>query len=779
MRGPARRRRGWALALAASAAAWLLPAPAQGGADPTDLTARVDELSLEELMKVRISPFDLFVAKDRGYQAFTSVTATRLDTPIRDLPFPLQAFTRSFIEDQQPATIYDVARYSPSVTYRSNDFNEGNANLAIRGFAVGTTPSSAQVLRDGFQGPPVVDFPNVARLEIVKGPSSFLYGQVAPGGIVNLITKSPEPTPGAAASVRVGAYGAYRFEGDVTGPLWKTLFFRATGSFDQDIHYWHPYDAHSYDLAPALAWRPARWLTLTVKHELYAKREGPQLMQKPGYARQSGVVPTPSDPNLAGVSVPGLPSDWNGMSNDDFRNSDTATFSATLDVEILDHWSARASYVHGKYDIDAVFSGNFGISQAFPFAQGRRFRRQRYTTWSDTFDVGLTGRYDFPLFTARLLFGAQYVDKRFDTVAGQTPNDPAFGPVASPLPNWDLRDPSTWDRSAPSLSSISPTGSATTQFKDRGAHGGLTLGFLDGRLLALVGARLTEAESQATNRLTATMEPRFSTRKVTPQYGLLYTVVPGFSLFATYAESFVPVPTVLNVRNVDTVPAQPTHGRGVDAGIKLAFFDGRVTGTATAFQIRNSNIVNEFSELDPATGTQLFTKVQSGEQRSTGVELDAMLVLRENWQTYLSYSYNRARIVEFSGHDDAVLAAGPSAPGYKEVLLLHNAPLQMSAPHLANVWTRYEIVAGAYKGLYGAGGVNLVVDQALQPDTPPAFRQTYALLNASLGSSWSPRPAVRANLELYGKNLTNREYRPSQSSRSRPLELGAALTVKY
>jgi len=750
-------------------------------AQAEDLTSRIEELTLEELMNVRISPFELSTARDRGYQAFSSVTGSRLDTPIKDAPFAIQAFTQPFIEDQRPATIYDVAKYSPSVTYRSNDFNEGNANLAIRGFAVGTTRSSAQVLRDGFHGPPIFEFTNVARLEIVKGPSSFLYGQVAPGGIVNLITKAPQPNLAAAAGLRFGSYGAYRFEGDATGPLHKALLFRMNASFDQDIQYWRPYDAHSFDVAPALAWQPTRWLTVTVRHETYGKREAPQLMQKAGYGRQQGVVPTADDPNLDGVPAPGLPSDWNSMSNVDFRNSDTSISSATLDVKGPEHWSARASYVHGKYEIDAVFSGNFGLSHAYPLMQGRRFRRQTYTTWNDTLDLNVTGKYDLRVVTVRILLGAQYLGKRFDATAGQTPNDPAFGPIASPLPNWDLGDPSTWDRSAPPLSSVILDASNTTRFHDRAAHGGLTLGFLDGRLITLAGVRLTESESQATNRLPAVpvMEPGFTAQKLTPQYGLLYALSPRISLFVTYAESFVPIPMVLQVRNVQTVPARPTHGRGLDAGMKVALLDGRLSGTATAFQVRNSNIVNDISELDPTTGMQVFTNVQSGEQRCTGVELDATLTPRDNWQTYVSYSYNHARIVEFSGNDAAVLAAGPSAPGYKEVLLFHNAPLQMSAPHLANLWTRYEIAAGPYRGLHAAGGVNVVVDQALLPDTPAAFHQTYALLNASVGSAWYPSPSVRANVELYGKNLTNREYRPSQSSRSRPLEVGAALTVTY
>jgi iron complex outermembrane receptor protein len=82
-------------------------------------------------------------------------------------------------------------------------------------------------------------------------------------------------------------------------------------------------------------------------------------------------------------------------------------------------------------------------------------------------------------------------------------------------------------------------------------------------------------------------------------------------------------------------------------------------------------------------------------------------------------------------------------------------------------------------GLYLAAGTNLVFDQALLPDTPATFRQTYALFNALVGYSRTLAPHLRASAELYGKNLTNRDYRPSQSTRSRPQEVGIALTVKY
>ncbi|MBI3368178.1 MAG: TonB-dependent receptor, partial [Burkholderiales bacterium] len=219
--------------LAAAAFAW---GPVCA-AEPARTDGAVADMDISELVRVRVSPFDVATRLDRGYRASNSVSGSRLDTPIRELPFAIQALTEAFIEDQKPVNIHDVARYSPGVTYRSNDFTEGNANLAIRGFAVSATPGNTQILRDGFHGPSIFDFTNVARVEVVKGPASFLYGQVAPGGIVNVITKSPQSRFAGSGEVRIGSYGEHRVQADVTGPVSPTLFFRVAASSDEDIHY--------------------------------------------------------------------------------------------------------------------------------------------------------------------------------------------------------------------------------------------------------------------------------------------------------------------------------------------------------------------------------------------------------------------------------------------------------------------------------------------------------------------------------------------------------------
>jgi iron complex outermembrane recepter protein len=338
-------------------------AQAQLTASDDSAKKSVADMDIDELVNVKVSPFVVSSQLDKGYLASNSVSASRFDTPIRDLPFAIQAFTESFIKDQKPRDIFDIARYSPGVTYRSNDFNEGNANLAIRGFAVGSLAGgNIQTLRDGVHGPSILDFTNVSRVEVLKGPASFLYGQVAPGGIVNVITKNPQRRFAANADARYGSYGEYRFDVDVTGPASRTLAYRLAASYDQDMHYWDAYDAHSWNISPSLLWQPSDRLSVTLKYEHFEKIEEPQLMQKPGYGTWAGIVPTASDPNLSAVDVPGLADNWNSMAYTDYRHSNTHNFSTWIDFKADQHWNLRTGYSHLEYDVDALFTGNLGMA---------------------------------------------------------------------------------------------------------------------------------------------------------------------------------------------------------------------------------------------------------------------------------------------------------------------------------------------------------------------------------------------------------------------------------
>jgi iron complex outermembrane receptor protein len=215
--------------------------------------------------------------------------------------------------------------------------------------------------------------------------------------------------------------------------------------------------------------------------------------------------------------------------------------------------------------------------------------------------------------------------------------------------------------------------------------------------------------------------------------------------------------------------------------VKAELLDGRLSGTLAFFDLRNSRIVNDVAQTG-ADGAVAISSVQSGEQRSRGVELDATITASPRWQVYVSYAYTHARITEFSGNDAALLAQDPATldqagrVNYKNASLLHGARLQMSAPHVANLWTRYDFTGRGLGGLFAAGGANIVRDQTLLPDGPAASRQSYTLVNAMAGYSWRSG-GRRITVDLTGKNLTAAQYRPSQSTRARPRELLLSVRV--
>ena len=263
---------------------------------------------------------------------------------------------------------------------------------------------------------------------------------------------------------------------------------------------------------------------------------------------------------------------------------------------------------------------------------------------------------------------------------------------------------------------------------------------------------------------------------------MLYKLTPGISVFGSYSESFVPGTTVRSNPDGTSSPVDPTKGQGADIGLKLDLLSGRASGTITGFDVRNRNIPNDLAYTD-TSGSLVLYQIQSGEQRSRGVEVDASITVADNWQMYTSYSYMDARIIEFSGRDAAILAQDTSTldaagrANYKNVYRFHNAPLQMSAPHLANLWTRYNLTRSSFKNAYIAGGFNFVYDQTILPDSPESSHQTYSLYNAMAGYGWVWKD-FHMNAEIFGKNLANEHYRPSQSTRSRPREVFITLAAR-
>ncbi len=704
-----------------------------------------------------LTPFAVSATQDKGYRASNSVSGSRIDTPIKDLPFALQAFTSEFIADINPRELYDVVKYSPGVTFRGEDFAGGNTRLSIRGFDTNSNP-----LRNGFSGPPIIDSANIARIEVVKGPASFLYGQLAPGGLVNIITKRPQAKPQTLVRQEVGSDNYLRTQLDTTGPLSNTnVFYRVAGSWQNDFETYKPYEAKQWDVAPSALWQISPNASVSIDYEHFARNETSPLMMIPniGFPNPVGYA----FPTYLGPAFP-VPKDWNSADHADFRDSAFDNLVINAEFKLGDHWNARAVYAYLFRDIDFFTHGNFSTGNTattnagdipatgtLPLilrknAMGRRPRQLKEDGYQHTYQAEATGRYKFGEVSARFLLGYQQDSIRSNSATWQTP-------VALWPRPWDLSNPATWDRNAPAVTKGSadlPLTAKTQADIDLEAYwAGVTLGFLKDRLNLLAGARHTSTENKSFNKFTGVKNPDFNREKNTPQIGVLYKVTDEISAFATLSESFVPNNSLLRVVGVPTGPAEPTEGKGWDLGVKTSLFNGKVSATLTYYEVLNTNIIQNIVMALPSGATG-FTDFQSGEQQSKGIEFDAVFSPSDAWQIYVAYS-----------HQNPIYKTNPAFP------LLEGRLLQGATKNLASLWTKYRFTQEGMKGVYVAGGFTWQDKQQVRNENPDLFYDSYALFDLQAGYEfkWGTRPSA---IELACKNLADERYLPSNNSRGQP-----------
>src|SRR5262249_28294698 len=124
---------------------------------------------------VALPEFTVSTAQDKGYLAANSVSGTRISTPIKELPFAINAFTQQFITDIAARNLGDVGQYAPGVTAGAKQIVQADGSYMIRGFQQAPQTNGFSTPSASATGGPFVDTAAVERVEIVKGPASLLY----------------------------------------------------------------------------------------------------------------------------------------------------------------------------------------------------------------------------------------------------------------------------------------------------------------------------------------------------------------------------------------------------------------------------------------------------------------------------------------------------------------------------------------------------------------------------------------------------------------------------
>lgn len=254
-----------------SATLWRRPLSLSLVLMPAALLAQASDSEDDELA-FELSPFAVETTDDVGYLASNSVSATGLNTPIRDLPMTVQVINIEQMRDQGATDLDEALRYSSGVFTESTEAASGGAGPdANRGASASAERSASASARGsrfanvvnirGFDVPfqnrlgfrvgglvitpttnialgGLLDASNMERMEVVKGPNSLLYGIGVISGIVNVIPKKPLSEDRYSLNVSVGSDDFFRTTGDVTGPLihsekWGYLNYRVIGTYEE------------------------------------------------------------------------------------------------------------------------------------------------------------------------------------------------------------------------------------------------------------------------------------------------------------------------------------------------------------------------------------------------------------------------------------------------------------------------------------------------------------------------------------------------------------------
>lgn len=573
-------------------------AGAEHGAEAS-VAGRDDRAGEAELNAVRIYAT---AEKDVGFAPKEAETAGKAPMRILDTPQSISVVTREEMESRQTYNLQQalqtVAGVSP-VNYGRRGFDD----LFMRGFR-----STESILIDGLvQSGGLwtrLQSYGYERFEVLKGANSVLYGQMQPGGLVNAISKRPRPDAMGEVHAEVGSHGHRLIGADINRPLsesGKTAFrvnmLAANGKDPTD----HVYRRDRW-FAPSLSldFGPN---TDFVLFATYAHSN---------WIRQQGTTPYGTLlPNRNGA-VP-----WSLFTGDPaFGPYDVTQYTAGYNLQ---HRFANGLTLRQnlRYE-DEHGTGNFIALQALQ--PNQRLQNRRGTRQDLDYDILSTDTS--VLFHAKALGAAHQIVAGLDArVANDhlalrrcriAPLDlfaPTYGMTATCPAGYDRDDPSK-------LTAVGLYVQDQLKF--------------DGGWTVLAGLRHEHARRSIDDRVKG-QQTTTKDRDTTGSLGVVYEFADGWSAYGSYSRSFLPVTGQDASGNV----FKPETGQQWEGGLK--YVKGGITATAALYDLRRQNV----STSDPAN--EGFN-IQTGEQRSRGLELEAGLDLRHGWKVSAAYAYTKAEV---------------------------------------------------------------------------------------------------------------------------------------
>lgn len=596
----------------------------------------------------------LVTGQNTGYRVPDASVGTRTDTPLRDIPASIQVVPRQVLEEQQITRLNEALRNVPGVEIGAISPRTAFDNVNIRGFATGFNNSS--FLRNGIQDPRLsfggFNLATIEQIEFLRGPASVLYGNLQPGGAINLVTKQPLSEPFYAVEASVGSFDSYRGAIDFSGPLNEsgTVLYRFNAAAQTSESFIDFLFDRRYVVAPTLAINFNDNTSLNVWGE-YSRLEN---SADQGVPAVGSVLPNPFGE---------IPRNRNLTDPDNFIVDEAYRIGFDFQHRLSDSWQLRSAFLASFYtnDRDFVFTGALlddNRSMTREFGRGNPV----YSDDLYNFDTYVTGDFLTGSIQHQLTAGINFRWNNSFVAQDSATAEPLdiFNPVYNPPTSPFVFDPGT-------------------EYNSRilGLYIQDQVTLLD-NLKLLLGGRFDFAYQEQRN-LSANTEADDTYQEFSPRLGIVYQPIQPISLYASYSRSFS-----LPDAAFSDVTLEPEFGTQYEIGVKAEIND-RLAANLALYDLTRSNL----STTDPADSSRT---IQVGEQRSRGIEFDVSGEILPGWNVVAGYALTDAEITE-----DNDFPVGNA---------LNNV-----SRNSFNFWTTYEIQSGDFQGLGVGLGLFFVDDR--------------------------------------------------------------------
>lgn len=531
-----------------------------------------------------------------GYVATRTQTGSKTDTPVLQIPQSISVITADRIRDQGALTLQDTLRYTAGVRGEAYGLDSRGDFAMVRGASPALFLDGLQQSFGSYTNTRTDPF-TLERIEVLKGPSSMLYGQSPIGGLVNQVSKRPRTEQKTQLQLQYGNYDRKEIALDTTGPLNDdgSLLYRVVAIANESGSQVNHVDSERLVLMPSITWRPNDDVEWTLLANIQRDESVPSSMFLP---HRGTVLDAPLgrfDTDLF-AGEPGF----------DEYDTEQLALTSQFSWRLNDVWTMRQNLRYQESEVS--YQQIYGWAPVL-LGDNRTVNRIFYGAKTDVdvwvADHNAEALFDTGAIQHTLLVGMDYQHA--------LTHQKRAGGSATPL---DLYDPvyGTFD---PSIVTYTDQPDQTLaqqglylQDQMRYEHWLLTLGL---------------RKDWADNRTEG--GTRQKDDAVTGRVGLTYLFDNGIAPYISYSESFVP--TIGLDANKESF--KPKEGEQWEMGVKYQPAGSQSLYTAAVFDLREQN--RQMPDPNNPNNT-----VQTGEVRIRGLELEALAAITPMWDLIATYT---------------------------------------------------------------------------------------------------------------------------------------------